>query len=121
MLRLIDCHPIQDGGETFTYLAFALLGPEDIGFHLEDGTSETAEAWLVTNHSRADGGWSPARNCPQGSRWTACPSASRIMDPRREKTVLLSDWGEPMSSEELRAVGVYEIEGHLALVGGAGQ
>ena len=32
--------------------------------------------------------------------------------------MLLSDWGEPMSSEELRAVGVYEIEGHLALVGG---
>ena len=85
MLRLIDCHPIQDGGETFTYLAFALLGPEDIGFHLEDGTSETAEAWLVTNHQ--PGGWRvvTCEELPAGVTLTACPSASRIMDPRRRR------------------------------------
>lgn len=118
VLRLIDCHPIQDGGETFTYLAFALLGPEDIGFHLEDGISETAEAWLVTNHQ--PGGWRvvTCEELPAGVTLASLSLSVTDYGSPEEKTVLLSDWGEPMSSEELRAVGVYEIEGHLALVGG---
>ena len=107
-----------NGGETFTYLAFALLGPEDIGFHLEDGTSETAEAWLVTDHQ--PGGWRVVTCAELPAGVTADSLSLSVTDygSPEEKTVLLSDWGEPMSSEELRAVGVYEIEGHLALVGG---
>ena len=116
-LRLIDCHQFEDDGEQFTYLAFALLGPADAGFHLEGGTSEIADAWLTINHM--DGGWRvvTCTELPGGVTTEDVSLSVTDHSTSEEKTVLLSDWGEPMSKEELQTVGIYEIEGHLALVG----
>lgn len=120
-LRLIDCHQIQRDNEPFTYLAFALLGPSDIGFHLESAASEVSEmevsdAWLESNHM--EGGWRMviSKELPGGI--TPENLSLRITDysTSEEKNILLSDWGEPMSKEELETIGIYEIEGHLVVV-----
>ena len=120
-LRLIDCHQIQQNNEPFTYLAFALLGPADIGFQLESATSEiseveVSEAWLEINHM--GGGWRLVicKELPGGI--TPEDLSLRITDysTSEEKNVLLSDWGDPMSKEELETIGVHEIEGHLVVV-----
>lgn len=116
-LRLIDCHQFEDDGQQFTYLAFALLGPQEIGFHLEGGASEISEAWLTSNHT--EGGWRvvTCTELPAGITPESLSLSVTDYSTSEEEAVLLSDWGEPMSKEELQAVGVYEIEGHLALVG----
>lgn len=116
-LRLIDCHQLENDGEQFTYLAFALLGPQEIGFHLEGGTSELSEAWLTSNHM--EGGWRvvTCTELPGGITPENLSLSVTDYSTSDEKTILLSDWGEPMSKEELRTVGLYEVEGHLVIVG----
>ena len=116
-LRLIDCHQFEDDGEQFTYLAFALLGPADAGFHLEGNTSEIADAWLTINHM--DGGWRvvTCTELPGGVTTEDVSLSVTDHSTSDEKTVLLSHWGDPMSKEELQTVGIYKIEGHLVIVG----
>lgn len=116
-LRLIDCHPFEDDGEQFTYLAFALLGPEEIGFHLEGVTSEQSDAWLTVNHMKD--GWRvvTCKELPAGLTTEELSLSVTDYSTSEEKNVLLSDWGEPMDKEELQAIGIYEIEGKLALAG----
>lgn len=116
-LRLIDCHQFENDGEQFTYLAFALLGPADAGFHLEGNTSEIADAWLTINHM--DSGWRvvTCEELPSGVTTEDVSLSVTDHSTSDGKTVLLSDWGEPMSKEELQTVGLYEVEGHLTIAG----
>lgn len=116
-LRLIDCHQFENDGEQFTYLAFALMGPPDAGFHLEGSTSEIADAWLTINHM--DSGWRvvTCTELPGGVTTEDVSLSVTDHSTSDEKTVLLSDWGEPMSKEELQAVGLYEVEEYLVIVG----
>ncbi len=117
-LRLIDCHQLENDGEQFTYLAFALLGPQEIGFHLEGGTSDISDAWLTSNPMES--GWRvvTCQELPGGITPENLSLSVTDYSTSEERTVVLSDWGESMSKEELQAVGLYEIEGHLVLVGG---
>lgn len=116
-LRLIDCHQFEDEGAQFTYLAFVLRGPADIGFHLESDISDVSDVWLASNH-RKDG-WRVVTCDELPGKITPENLSLNVTDysTAEEKSVLLSDWGDPMSQEELQSVGIYEIEGHLALVG----
>ncbi len=116
-LRLIDCHQFENDGEQFTYLAFALLGPADAGFHLEGNTSEISDAWLTINHM--DSGWRvvTCTELPGGVTTEDVSLSVTDHSTSDEQTVLLNDWGEPMSREELQTVGLYEVEGHLVIVG----
>ncbi|MBS6397791.1 MAG: hypothetical protein KH452_11700 [Clostridiales bacterium] len=118
-LRLIDCHQFQLNDEQFTYLAFALQGPADIGFHLESATSEAevSDAWLEINDM--GDGWRMviSKELPEGITLEDLSLSITDYSTSEEKTVLHNDWGEPMSKEELQTIGVYEIEGHLAVVG----
>lgn len=116
-LRLIDCHQFEDDGEQFTYLAFALLGPADIGFHLEGEDPSLADAWLTSNHM--ENGWRvvTCTELPAGITTEEVSLSVTNYGTTGEDTVLLSDWGDPMNKEELQAVGLYEVEGHLVIVG----
>ncbi len=116
-LRLIDCHQFEDDGEQLTYLAFALHGPEDIGFHLEGDDPSLADAWLTSNHMAS--GWRvvTCTELPAGITTEGLSLSVTGYGASGEETILLNDWGEPMSKEELQEVGLYEIEGHLVIVG----
>ena len=116
-LRLISCHPFEDDGEEYTFLSFALHAPEDAGFHLEDGTSETSEAWLTSN--RGDNGWRIVVCTELAAGVTTDGLSLSVTDygTPEETTVLLSDWGEPMTEEELREAGAAFVEGAAVLVG----
>lgn len=116
-LQLIDCHQFENDGEQFTYLAFALLGPADIGFHLEGDDPSLADVWLTSNHMES--GWRvvTCTELPAGITTAGVYLSVTDYSTSDEKTVLLSDWGEPMSKEELQTVGLYEVEGHLVIVG----
>ena len=111
-LRLIDFYPYEGN----TFLVFAFLGPGgDVSMYLENSNGEERVTDLPTVGMK--NGWKVKRCFELPGGCSLDNLQLNVTNYDTDEKAIFSDWGDPMTVEEMENCGIYDMEGYYMMVG----